>query len=52
MLAVTKSDMLDEIMIKQMKKELPKDLPSCFISSVAQTGIHELKDLIWNILNE
>jgi len=52
MLAVTKSDMLDEIMIKQMKKELPKDLPSCFISSVAQTGIHELKDLIWKILNE
>jgi GTP-binding protein len=52
MLAVTKSDMLDEIMIKQMKKELPKDLPSCFISSVAQTGIHELKDLIWKVLNE
>ena len=52
MLAITKSDMLDEIMIKQMKKELPKDLPSCFISSVAQSGIDELKDLIWKILNE
>jgi GTP-binding protein len=52
MLAITKSDMLDEIMIKQMKKELPKDLPSCFISSVAQSGIDELKDLVWKILNE
>jgi GTP-binding protein len=52
MLAITKSDMLDEIMMKQMTKELPKDLPWCFISSVAQSGINELKDLIWKVLNE
>lgn len=52
MLAITKSDMLDEIMMKQMTKELPKDLPCCFISSVAQRGINELKDLIWKVLNE
>ena len=52
MLAITKSDMLDEIMIQQMTKELPKDLPCCFISSVAQSGINELKDLIWKVLNE
>ena len=52
MLAITKSDMLDEIMMHQMTKELPKDLPWCFISSVAQSGINELKDLIWKVLNE
>jgi GTP-binding protein len=52
MLAITKSDMLDELMMQQMTKELPKDLPCCFISSVAQSGINELKDLIWKVLNE
>ena len=52
MLAITKSDMLDEIMMKQMLKELPKDLEVCFISAVAQTGLTALKDLIWKALNE
>jgi len=51
-LAVTKSDMLDEVMIEQMKKELPSDLPTLFISSVAQKGLNELKDLIWKSLND
>jgi GTP-binding protein len=52
MLAITKSDMLDELMMKQMTKLLPKDLPVCFISAVAQTGLPELKDMIWKALNE
>lgn len=52
LLAITKSDMLDELMIKQMTKLLPKDLPVCFISAVAQTGLSELKDLVWKALNE
>ncbi|MFM1811006.1 MAG: hypothetical protein RLZZ382_2231, partial [Bacteroidota bacterium] len=47
MLAITKSDMLDELMMKQMTKLLPKDLPVCFISAVAQTGLSELKDMVW-----
>jgi GTP-binding protein len=51
-LAVTKSDMLDAVMIEQMKKELPSDLPTLFISSVAQKGLNELKDLIWKSLND
>ena len=51
-LAISKSDMLDEELIAEMKEELPKDLPSLFISSVAQQGITELKDLIWKKLNE
>jgi GTP-binding protein len=44
--------MLDEELIVEIKEELPTDLPSLFISSVAQQGITELKDLIWKKLNE
>ncbi len=51
-LAITKSDMLDEGMIEEMKKLLPKDVNSLFISSVAGKGLMELKDLIWKKLNE
>ncbi len=51
-LAISKSDMLDEELIAEIKEELPKDLPSLFISSVAQQGLTELKDLIWKKLNE
>ncbi len=45
-LAVTKSDMLDDELIQEIKKDLP-DIPKLFISSVSQKGIQELKDLIW-----
>ena len=51
-LAISKSDMLDEELIAEIKEELPTDLPCLFISSVAQQGITELKDLIWKKLNE
>jgi GTP-binding protein len=51
-LAVTKSDMLDEELQAEMKKELPADIPSIFISSVAQKGISELKDLLWTEINK
>ena len=51
-LAVSKSDMLDEELKAEIAKELPKDLPSLFISSAAQQGLTELKDLIWQKLNE
>jgi GTP-binding protein len=45
-LAISKSDMLDDELILEIKKDLP-DIPHLFISSVAQKGIQELKDLIW-----
>ncbi len=50
-LAITKCDMLDEQMMKEMKKDLPKGVETIFISS--QTGYHiqELKDLLWKKLN-
>lgn len=51
LLAITKSDMLDDVMKKQMKPDLP-NIPSIFISSLAQQNLVELKDLIWNKLNE
>ncbi|MBC7566459.1 MAG: GTPase ObgE [Pedobacter sp.] len=50
-LAITKSDMLDEELVTEMKKELPANLPAIFISSVAQKNIVELKDMLWNAIN-
>jgi GTP-binding protein len=46
-LAITKSDLLDEELTAEIKSELPKTIPSIFISSVANYHIDELKDLIW-----
>jgi GTP-binding protein len=51
-LAISKSDMLDDELRKAIKKTLPKDVPHIFISSVAQEGIVELKDMLWKSLNE
>ena len=50
-LAISKSDLLDEELKEEISKELPKDILSIFISSVAQQGLIELKDLIWQKLN-
>lgn len=51
LLAISKSDMLDDELKKEFKKDLPK-IPYVFISSVAQTGLVELKDLIWKELHK
>ena len=51
-LAVSKSDMLDEELISELKKELPSDIPHIFISSVTGKGIEQLKDLLWKQLTE
>lgn len=50
LLAITKSDMLDEELTAEIKKDLP-DIPFVFISSIANKGLLKLKDLIWNTLN-
>ena len=50
-LAITKIDLADEELIKLVEEELPDDLPHIFISAVAQKGITELKDLLWQELN-
>ncbi len=51
LLAVTKSDLLDEELIQMLQEELPSDLPVVFISAVTGQGVNELKDLLWNELN-
>lgn len=50
-LAISKSDMLDEELQKEMAKELPDEIDVLFISSIAQQGLKELKKLIWKKLN-
>lgn len=52
LLAISKSDMLDEEMMKLMKKELPKKTDCIFISSHTGQGLTELKDHLWRILNK
>jgi len=54
-IAITKCDMLGDDLLVEMKKEakkkLPKDIPVCFISSAATTGLEELKDVLWKQMN-
>ena len=50
LLAISKSDLLDEELKSEMKAELPK-VKSVFISSITGEGITKLKDLIWSELN-
>lgn len=50
-LAVTKSDLLDDELKAELSKDLP-DIPSVFISSVAQQGLQELKDILWMEINK
>lgn len=50
-LAISKSDMLDEELLTEMKREVPTDIPTVFISSATQQGIVELKDMIWRNLH-
>lgn len=51
LLAISKSDLLDSELVAEIKPDLP-NIPSVFISSVAQKGLMELKDLIWKHLNK
>ena len=51
-LAITKSDMLDDELQAEMAKEVPEGIPAVFISSVAQKGLTELKDLLWKEIND
>jgi GTPase len=52
LLAISKSDLLDDELKRELTKELPTDVPVVFISSVAQQGLTELKDLIWRTLHD
>lgn len=51
-LAITKSDMLDDQLKKEIEQTLPKDIPHVFISSFTQEGINVLKSVLWDTLQE
>jgi GTP-binding protein len=50
-IAISKTDMLDEELKEAIAKELPTNIPHVFISSVTGKGLNELKDLLWTELN-
>lgn len=51
LLAISKVDMLDEQLMKEMERDIPNDLPFVFISSVSQFNLEKLKDLIWQAIH-
>jgi GTP-binding protein len=51
-IAISKSDMLDDELKSAIANELPGNIPHLFISSITQQGLTELKDLLWKVLND
>ena len=51
MLAITKTDLIDDELKREMEKDLP-DIPHVFISSVTNQNLTELKDMIWENLHQ
>lgn len=51
LLAISKTDMLDDELKAEIKTDLPKGVDTLFISSVAEIGLTELKDKLWQMLN-
>ena len=51
-LAVTKCDIIDSEAERRIKRTLPKDIPCVLISSISGEGIPELKDMLWEALND
>ncbi len=51
-LAVTKIDLLDELRLQKLKKTLPKNVPSIFISALTNQNIETLKDFLWEQLSQ
>lgn len=50
-IAISKSDMLDEELKRAIEKELPADIPHLFISALTGEGLQKLKDALWDMLN-
>ena len=52
LLAVTKSDLLDDELEKAVEKTLPRRIPHLFISSFTGKGLEELKNMLWKVLQK
>ena len=50
-LAITKCDLIDKDIEKEIEPSLPKGIPHVFISSVSGEGIKDLKDMLWSALH-
>ncbi|MEO7443973.1 MAG: GTPase ObgE [Ferruginibacter sp.] len=50
-IAISKTDMLDDELKDAIEKELPVNIPHIFISSITGQGLVELKDLLWKTLH-
>jgi len=51
-IAISKSDMLDDELKKEIAAQLPANIPHLFISSITNKGLSQLKDLLWDTLNK
>jgi len=51
-IAISKSDMLDEELKQEISAQLPANIPHLFISSITNKGLSQLKDLLWDTLNK
>jgi GTP-binding protein len=51
-IAVSKSDLLDQELQDAIEKELPENIPHIFISSAINKNLVELKDMLWAALNK
>jgi GTP-binding protein len=51
-IAISKSDLLDDELTEAIEKELPENIPHIFISSAINKNLVELKDMLWNALNK
>lgn len=51
-LAISKSDLLDEELMEAIRHELPEDVPTVFISAVSGLGLDRLKDILWAAVND
>ena len=51
-IAISKSDLLDDELTEAIEKELPQNIPHIFISSAINKNLVELKDMLWKALNK
>ena len=52
LIGISKCDLLDDQLKREISNELPTDIPNLFFSSVSGEGLLELKDSLWKLLNK